>query len=451
MRALTFTRTIGAGAFGTVYLAELSSGQGFRRQVAVKVLSGDRPESEMFLSRIRDEARLLGLLQDDTILKVLDMVRVAGRDAVIMEYVEGLDLDRILESAEAPSPRAVAELGAEVAGGLARAHRAVHPATGEPLNVIHRDVKPANIMITRSGGVKLLDFGVARARFDARESHTGQLVLGTLNYMAPEYIVTGEVSPAADVYGLGLSVWQIATGSAYGQPKVRQDAHERRLAERLGQLDPAFGAVRPVLEHMLAWDPHARPTAAEAEQLLQEAADELSGASLRSWARKTVAAALDQRPQAPDKAGLVGQTCELDDPADRPQEGISPAVPFAVPDPSASAVYTGPDAQPPPEAAFALGAGAPGPGNGLDNPRETGQGVSTSRVDSTSTAAPRPAPDLPPRPEATAPPAPTPAASPAAAGRSPSSLPLGTIIVGAAAGLLLGMVVVGLVAALLLS
>ncbi len=448
MRALTFTRTIGAGAFGTVYLAELASGQGFRRQVAVKVLSGDRPESEMFLSRIRDEARLLGLLQDDTILKVLDMVRVAGRDAVIMEYVEGLDLDRLLETGEAPSPRAVAELGAEVAGGLARAHRAVHPATGEPLNVIHRDVKPANIMITRAGGVKLLDFGVARARFDARESHTGQLVLGTLNYMAPEYIVTGEVSPAADVYGLGLSIWQIATGSAYGQPKVRQDAHERRLAERLAQLDPALGALRPVLERMLAWDPHARPTGAEAEQLLQEVADRLSGASLRSWARQAVAAALDQQAAAPDKAGLVGQTCELDDPGERPPEELAPVEPFSVPDPSASAVYTGADAQPP-AAVAALADPRDDPARGLDNRRETRESVSTSRADAAPSTPQRPPPAPPPRPAQAASPAPAPAAAPAAAGGSP--IPLGTVIAGAGAGLLLGMVVVGLVAALVLS
>ena len=93
MRTLTFIRTLGAGAFGTVYLAEFSSGQGFRRQVAVKVLLRSQADNEMFLSRIRDEARLLGLLQDDAILKVLDMVQIEGMDAVVMEYVEGVYLD----------------------------------------------------------------------------------------------------------------------------------------------------------------------------------------------------------------------------------------------------------------------------------------------------------------------------------------------------------------------
>ncbi|MDP6934993.1 MAG: serine/threonine-protein kinase, partial [Myxococcota bacterium] len=186
MRQLHFRRPIGAGAFGTVYLAELRSGKGFQRPVAVKVLQDTPPDSAAFMARIRDEARLLGLLQDDAILKVLELTQVEGQDAVIMEYVEGVDLDTLIDAKTVPPSRGLVQLGAQVAGALAGAHSACHPTTGQPLNVIHRDVKPANIMLTRNGGVRLLDFGVARAKFDARESSTGQLVLGTLNYMAPE-------------------------------------------------------------------------------------------------------------------------------------------------------------------------------------------------------------------------------------------------------------------------
>lgn len=435
MRALSFTRTIGAGAFGTVYLADFSSGQGFRRQVAVKVLNGDRPQSEMFLSRIRDEARLLGLLQDDAILKVLDMVRVRGRDAVVMEFVEGLDLESISEAGAAPSPRALAELGSAVAGGLSRAHQAVHPTTGVPLNVIHRDVKPANIMVTRGGGVKLLDFGVARARFDARESHTGQLVLGTLNYMAPEYIVTGEVSTAADVYGLGLSLWQVAAGTVYGQPKVRQDAHERRLARRLDEIRPTHGGLVPLLERMLAWHPETRPSAAESESLLLDVADTLDGSSLRGWARRVVPDVLAQRGEAPDTAGLVGQTVELAA-TEAPAPGPAPA-PAGIVDPadpwSTGEVWDPSGAAPAPAAEQPIA---------LDKPRETPHTVSTSRAEPAPTSAPAPPPVPSPRP------APAPAAAPAAGGSS--SLPVGMIAAGAAGGLVVGLAVVLLAALLLL-
>jgi len=386
---------------------------------------------------MRDEARLLGLLQDDAILAVLDMVRVAGRDAVVMEYVEGVDLDTIAESGASPSPRALAELGSAVAGGLNRAHVAAHPTTGEPLNVIHRDVKPANVMVTRGGGVKLLDFGVARARFDSRESHTGQLVLGTLNYMAPEYIVTGEVSPAADVYGLGLTLWQLAARAAYGQPKVRQDAHEKRLANRLDRIRTSHPSLVPLLERMLAWSPEVRPTAAEAETLLLDAADAAEGGSLRGWARRVVPEVLAGRGQAPDSAGLLGQTVEIDGEGDGgaptgqgESESETPAregAAAAVWDPGGIApAPSGPPSEPPIR---------------VDKPHGTPHTVSTSRAEPAPTTSGPPGGPDPSNP-------PAPAVAPAAGGSSP--LPVGMIAAGAVGGLLMGLLVVAAAAFLLL-
>ena len=327
MRSLSFIRSIGSGAFGTVYLADLSSRQGFRRQVAVKVLHRQTvDDGEQLLSRIRDEARLLGLLQDDIIIKVLEIARVADHDAVLMEYIEGVDLQSVLDAGHRPPPRALAEIGALVAGGLSRAHEAVHPATGKPLNVIHRDVKPANIMVTRSGGVKLLDFGVARARFDARESHTGQLVLGTLNYMAPEYIVTGEVSPAADIYGLAVSLWQVAAGEPFGQPKVRQDSHERRVRQRLSALPAELAPMQRALGSMLQWDHNNRPISRDVEVAFDQVSTRLSGASLRVWARTAVAAVLQARGTGKDAIGLEGRTIELGE-GDTERSSPAPAKP----------------------------------------------------------------------------------------------------------------------------
>ena len=104
--------------------------------------------------------------------------------------------------------------------------------------MIHRDVKPANIMLTKNGGIKICDFGVARARFQGQESITldPDLLLGTLNYMAPEYIRTGEISPAADIYGLGLTLLEIATGEKFGRPKLRRKEYEKRLYDLLQKI-----------------------------------------------------------------------------------------------------------------------------------------------------------------------------------------------------------------------
>jgi serine/threonine protein kinase len=420
MRSLTFQRLLGSGAFGSVYLAELAADRGFRRQVAVKVLLRDHGNGDMFMSRVRDEARLLGLLADDHILKVLELAKVEGRDAVLMEFVEGVDLNAIVEAGFRPPPRALAELGAAVAGALHRAHRAVHPSTGEPLNVIHRDVKPANVMVTSRGSVKLLDFGVARARFEARESHTGQFVLGTLNYMAPEYIVTGDVSPAADIYGLALTLWEAASGDVFGQPKLREDLHKARVEERLALIASTHSELVPVLRQMLGWDARSRPDGASVERAFLAAMDMLRGTGLRSWAADSVPKVLArEREAARDEVGLLGKTVPIGEleglPSENSRVGARPdaaAAPVAAPSPAAPARPDPSPASPPARAPF----DAPPPrGEGRYEPAE-----------STIHHAPRPAflSDTPPRtPTMSPPPAATPNGAPAPGPRPSGSTP----------------------------
>jgi serine/threonine protein kinase len=329
MRKLAFIKPLGSGAVGTVYLADMITGRGFRRQVAVKVLMGNQPGAEQFLTRMRDEARLLGLLNDERILEVSELVRVAGRDAVIMEFVEGIDLATMVESGREVPARGLAEIGAMVAGALHKAHIATHPKSGDPLNVIHRDVKPANIMVTVRGSVKLLDFGVARAHFEARESFTGQLVLGTLNYMAPEYIVTGEVTPAADIYGLGIALFEAASGRCFGQPRIRRERFESAVQEALESIQQSHGVLVPLLEAMLRWEPAARPDGATLERQLMMAADELRGSSLRSWAAQAIPPMLEATGgHVEDPIGLAGDEFEIKSGA---SEGTMPFEPLGGP------------------------------------------------------------------------------------------------------------------------
>ncbi|MEC8425348.1 MAG: hypothetical protein VX000_16300, partial [Myxococcota bacterium] len=189
------------------------------------------------------------------------------------------------------------------------------------------------------------------------------------------------------------------------------------------------------LERMLAWDPGARPPAAEAEGLLLDVADTLPGASLRSWARRVVPDVLAQRPEAPDSAGLLGQTIEIDEnnaTAPRVEGPLAPAVADAtdVPHPDASA--TGGDAE----------AGAIDVPRRLDKSRETSHTVSTSRAVPAVASASVPSPVPSPRA--------TPASSAASALRGSSPLPVWTIAAGAAGGLVAGLVVVICAALLLL-
>ena len=313
MIALHIHEALGAGTFGTVYKADLVGERGMRRQVAVKVMAQDHELSELFLTRIRDEARLLGLLADESILAVLDLLRFEGRDAVVMEWVDGVDLQSLVDAGERVPPRALAVLGAVVAGALHKAHTALHPKTGEPLQVVHRDVKPANIMVTRRGHIKLLDFGIAKAAFDARESRTGRLVLGTLKTLAPEYIITGAVSPAADVYGLGLTLVEAASGQGLGRPLLTQPDFERQRDALIEVLGPEYDPLTEVLRTMLDWEPTNRPSGAEVAEALLEIGDEMTGTGLRRWCAESVPRAMARHISPVDREGLSGKRISLTD------------------------------------------------------------------------------------------------------------------------------------------
>lgn len=400
MRSLSFQRLIGTGAIGSVYAAELVGDHGFRRTVAVKVLQQGLPNAEMFVGRVRDEARLLGLLEDEHLLKVLELVRVDGRDAVVMEYVDGVDLADVLKAGLEMPPRALAELGAVLAGALGRAHRARDPSTGEPLRVIHRDVKPANVMLTARGGLKLLDFGVARAQFDSRESHTGQFVLGTPNYLAPEYALTGESSPAVDIYGLALVIYEVAAGEVYGQPRLAEEPHRARMNERFAALPEACAPFQPLLRQMLQWEPARRPDGDAVEAALLALADTLPGPGLRAWCTSGVPRVQAVRPPpTDDKSGLLGRTCTIETPGSTSGDVV--AAPLA-----------------------AAGGGAPV----IPRPLSAFGSAPTVQFDGREPVAAAPRPALPPsRPVALPPPAavapPPPASPPAASPRSSPAAP----------------------------
>ena len=184
MRTLTFNRVIGAGNMGTC-ITQVAGSRRFCRLCAVKVIQDGGPDREHFVSRMRDEARLLGMLQDEQILGVSELVMVAGRDAVIMEYVDGIDLSDLVDQHTAIPPRALANWSRD-GWNAASGHTALHPSTNEPLNVIHRDIKPANVMLTTRGGVRLLTL-VSHERCFRVESETQGLVLGTLITSHPRY------------------------------------------------------------------------------------------------------------------------------------------------------------------------------------------------------------------------------------------------------------------------
>ena len=175
-RRFHFLREIASGGFGSVYLCKVVHADGFSRLAAVKLLKAQWSDNEEIVHRIRDEARLLGLLRHRNIVDVMDLTSIDGRTAVVMEYLEAVDFRMVIAELSRQGARipvkAVLEAMASVAGALDAAYNRP-PIPGEkPLRVIHRDIKPSNIMLDETGMVKVLDFGVARSEIENRESHT---------------------------------------------------------------------------------------------------------------------------------------------------------------------------------------------------------------------------------------------------------------------------------------
>ncbi len=310
-RTLRFLEALGRGGFGAVYLAELHGADDFVQRVAVKLLHSDAaPDSEL-AARQRDEARLLALLNHDAIVKVTDLLRVDGRPAVVMEVVEGVDCAQLLRDGPLPA-RAAAQVVAQAASALDAAWSSPSPRTGAPLRVIHRDVKPANLLVSRHGGVKVLDFGIARAEFD-REGATRSVQYGTARYMAPEQWLQGNIGHGVDVYALGVTACELLGGAALARAPLSPAAFaahvDAAVRAAVGAAWPEAVALRMerLLRGMLAMGPHERPSAAHVADEALALSELLPGPSLGRWAPERVPALLEAR-----RARLAGEALPPD-------------------------------------------------------------------------------------------------------------------------------------------
>jgi serine/threonine protein kinase len=305
-RQFHFIREIASGGFGRVFLAKVIHRDGFARLVAIKLLHKKWTQNDEIASRMRDEARLLGWLRHKNIVDVMDLTSIDGRCAVIMEYLEAVDL-AIVISASAHSERRVPlrvalESIAAVASALDAAYNRPPYSTEKPLRVIHRDIKPSNIMIDDQGMVKVLDFGVARAEFDQRESKTKDLAFGSMEYMSPERLFFEPETPASDVYSLGVTLFEILALKKFGKAKLRAAAHAAHVANRIEYLESCFPMpsgdigreVRGMLEGMLAFDAKQRPSAADCMTRLRALARSLRQLGLEEWSSAVIPPLLKQ-------------------------------------------------------------------------------------------------------------------------------------------------------------
>lgn len=225
---------LGTGGFGTVYRARYQGEGGFSQMVALKVLNPEMAKIDEVASRLRDEARVLGLVRHRAIVQVHRLVQFDDSWTVVMELVEGADLGLVLKAGVIVPVGPMLEIMAEVAAALHVAWTTTGP-DGRPLHLLHRDIKPSNIQVTSVGEVKVLDFGIARADFDEREAMTKKLAFGSTEYMAPERLDLMD-GPASDVYSLGSVAYELLTRTQFGRTSATRERHEPRLKRNLARL-----------------------------------------------------------------------------------------------------------------------------------------------------------------------------------------------------------------------
>jgi eukaryotic-like serine/threonine-protein kinase len=207
----TLDKRIGAGGMADVFLA-----QGPRGVCVIKRPHPHLCANEDFVRMFLDEAAILASLHHPNIAEIFDLGQVNGVFYLAMEYVPGFDLMTIsLEherQGELMAPELCARIIADVSGALHSAHEAKHPKTGQALNLIHRDVTPHNVLLSTSGVVKLIDFGVARAATATHRTQAG-LVKGKYPYMSPEQITDRDIDRRVDIYAVGLVLYELLTNT----------------------------------------------------------------------------------------------------------------------------------------------------------------------------------------------------------------------------------------------
>ncbi len=297
-RQFELLAVIGKGGFGTVYKAELTGAGGFSKLVAVKVLHSHLREIEEVAQRLRDEARLLGRLRHRAIVQVDGLMRLQGRWAVIMEYIEGVDLHELVSVGPVPLGPSL-EVVQEVASALHVAYERPN-ARDEALRLLHRDIKPSNIRLTPAGEVKVMDFGLARADYESKEAVTGPLAFGTPSYLAPERLDRRPHSHASDVYALGCVLFALIAGQRFGKASANPDRHRARVQKGLNTIQDRVphSIYLETVEATLAYDPERRPTARQLEQRLRDLRQKLPGQWLSDWAMHVVPAHMATGVQA---------------------------------------------------------------------------------------------------------------------------------------------------------
>jgi serine/threonine protein kinase len=295
-------RPLGEGAMARVYLAELDALGGFRRKVAIKVVRPDYARDEKFVKLLAREAMIGSRLQHPNIVQTLEFNQDAGRHFLALEFVEGETLADLLTKAYKEKGTGlphvlVIESMIQVLKGLAYSH-ALTDQDGTPFGIIHRDLKPGNIMLSRHGQVKVMDFGIAKAKVAAANLTTVGQVRGTPIYMAPEQVTGKDLDGRTDQFAAATVLFELLTGEqvfiSSNLVVIMQRVARADVGDALERADKEIPGLGPILGRMWSKRPADRypdcdEAATELETLLLSGAtssERIQGAPAESTGKR---------------------------------------------------------------------------------------------------------------------------------------------------------------------
>jgi serine/threonine-protein kinase len=309
---------IRAGGMATLYLGRRSGASGFTRKAAIKVIHPHLAIEDRIVGMFVDEARICSQLNHPNIVHVEDFGFDAGVHFLAMEYIDGTSLRgvyRWLNKQQRPiAVRIATRIVMDVAAGLQAAHDA-KGEDGAPLHIIHRDISPSNILLSRSGHIKIIDFGIAKARNRIVETESSTTVKGKLKYMAPEQATRGSsVDHRCDLFALGVVYWELLAGRELF--RAANDAEGLAARLRGDPVDPPSKhnpdvppALDEVVLKMLAFDPEQRiGTAGEIRAMLAEKVPEALGVDVNDIADIVTQSRGEKVPKDLEGVGEVPNT-----------------------------------------------------------------------------------------------------------------------------------------------
>lgn len=256
------------GGMGDVYLAKSGGIAGLERTCVVKKLRAELSQDREYVTRFVDEARVVVTLHHANICNVFDVGKITSSTSsgpideyyLAMEYIAGRDvrtlLDKCRKRGRPVDANIAVHIVADVLKALDYAHRRRHPVTDEPLNLVHRDVSPQNVLVSYEGEIKLIDFGLAASRLKV-EKTAPNVVMGKMAYMSPEQARGDGIDSRADIFACGVLLYELLVGERYYEgmtPKAIWD-----VAGRGGFLPRGWASIDPMLQMILSRALHSDP------------------------------------------------------------------------------------------------------------------------------------------------------------------------------------------------